>query len=80
MDIIEGSVVFRNLMGRAAFLRVKGQDDVEHQLYFRQEDLGEEGFARVRGVLLFEEVRVEVGPPMQLRTGTMARPAIRFVD
>jgi hypothetical protein len=90
-EIIEGQVVFRNLMGKAAFLKIKvsvssppdgatqGPDAV-CQLYFRQDTLGEEGFARVRGILLFEVVRVEVGPEQQLRTGSPVRPVTRFVD
>lgn len=80
MDIIEGAVVFRNLTGRQALVKVEALQSPTFTttLHFSEAALGGD-FVRVRSLPLGEVIRVEVGPEAQGHSGPR-RPVIRFID
>jgi lysyl-tRNA synthetase class II len=80
MHVIEGQVRFRNRMGKATFMRVEQANGSLALLYFRRDDLGEDGYNQVKAVELDQTIRVAVGPEQQSRTGEMLLPVEQVIE
>ncbi len=65
-----GRVMFRNILGKAMFLRVQDRDGLL-QLYLRRENLGDEAFELIKGVDIGDFVWAK-GSMMRTRTGELS--------
>lgn len=62
MDTVEGTIVFRNRMGKTTLIRVETADKQTKTLCFQREALGEDQYLVVAHLELGERVRAEVQP------------------